>query len=894
MNTSNLVNLKVGSWNCRGINNKYHELDLFLKQSELDIILLTETKMTPNINFYMSSYKLYRCDHPSGSRQGGSAVLIKNSIVHHELPPIQNIEAQVARVSLKINGVSYQIGSFYSAPQYHLPMSTIWSIVHAMGPKFVLGGDFNSKHPRWASSTINPRGRTLHDALYQFNLQVAYPSEPTHYPDNSNHAPDILDIFVGRDFAHLISPVQVLHELSSDHYPIVATVNGVSTSQCAVDRYPIEWGKYSQLLNDLTSTQLPLKTPRDIEAAVSYLTNIIHFAANEAKPSQNDHLTVNRHFPYTSPHIQHLKNVKKNARRLWESTKYPPHKTNYNRASLELKKALQEKKAQEKRSELQQLDASDGTLWRKTRALTKTPNQIPPLKYQTRWYSSPEEKATLFADLLVEQFSPNPSSTPDFHSQIVADIDEPLQLSIFKTFFTPAQVRNAIERSPTKKAPGFDKITQKHLKHLPRKTLVLLTQIFNAILRTTHFPSKWKHAKVTMIPKPQKQAKDPKGYRPISLLSIFSKLFERLLLPKLLEFLGPIIPPFQFGFRNHHSCPQQVYNVVDEILEAFENQEVCMGLFLDTEKAFDKVWHPGLLHKLKSHLPDTYFRIIRSYLNNRTFSVKYDYAQSTQRNIISGVPQGSVLGPLLFLIYTSDIPVNTYNTTAMFADDIAIVSRSANGMRVSSNIQQHLNEIAKWNKNWLMTLNAQKSKITVHTYKRNFSTMPINLAQAPIPVTESVRYLGIHLNSRLTFKTHIDELVKRLRHRINQLKPLLGRLSPLSTEIKRLIYLSLVRPIWQYGSSLWGSACASQIQRIQTQQNRVLRLITNAPWFVRNTVLHRDLDIQEVKQVIQNSYTQLHSSLNSHPNPVTQDLARRLSTRPVERRLKRKRPIDLL
>ena len=129
-----------------------------------------------------------------------------------------------------------------------------------------------------------------------------------------------------------------------------------------------------------------------------------------------------------------------------------------------------------------------------------------------------------------------------------------------------------------------------------------------------------------MIPKPNKLHSNPLNYRPISLLPLFSKIFERLFLSKLFPYIESLLPDYQFGFRKVHSCPQQLHRIVDEILETYEKKQICLGLFLDTEKAFDKVWHQGLLYKLKDHLPDTYYRLIQSYLTGRKYTVVYERA----------------------------------------------------------------------------------------------------------------------------------------------------------------------------------------------------------------------------------------------------------------------------
>ena len=207
-------NLIIVTWNSQGLNNKYHELKLFLNQHDVDIALITETKLAQHIHFFIPNYKIYRADHPSGSRQGGSAILVKRCIAHVEMLPIREYEAQVARIGIKIDGVDYLIGAFYSAPDrqdHRLLMSTLWAVLHEMKQKFLMGGDYNAKHARWASATTNPRGRILCDTIHQLNLEVFHPIEPTHFPANLNHSPDVLDIFLGKGINHMSPNICVLY-----------------------------------------------------------------------------------------------------------------------------------------------------------------------------------------------------------------------------------------------------------------------------------------------------------------------------------------------------------------------------------------------------------------------------------------------------------------------------------------------------------------------------------------------------------------------------------------------------------------------------------------------------------------------------------------------------------
>jgi hypothetical protein len=214
------------------------------------------------------------------------------------------------------------------------------------------------------------------------------------------------------------------------------------------------------------------------------------------------------------------------------------------------------------------------------------------------------------------------------------------------------------------------------LKELPKKGLVMLTYIFNAMIRLNFWPIPLKTAEIILIIKPGKDLKELSSYRPISLLSTINKLFEKLILRRLNKDLQPDdwIPPHQFGFRNRHSTVQQTHRIIRTINQGLEDKHNCMSIFLDVRQTFDKVWHNGLLYKIKKVFPIHYFRLLKSYLTDRKFRTRVNGEVSNRFNIQSGVPQGSVLGPILYVLYTSDLSTTTVTTTGTFADDTVILT----------------------------------------------------------------------------------------------------------------------------------------------------------------------------------------------------------------------------
>lgn len=474
--------------------------------------------------------------------------------------------------------------------------------------------------------------------------------------------------------------------------------------------------------------------------------------------------------------------------------------------------------------------------------------------------------------------------------EILDYLNAPYQLSTPLESFTTSEIRKEIELLNTHKAPGYDLITAEILKHLPKKAVELIRKIFDGMLRLCYFPIQWKHAHVIMTEKPGKDPSEVTSYRPISLLPTLSKLFERLLLNRIVsaDILRNLIPDHQFGFRQRHSTIQQCHRVVNKIRETLENKKMCSSVFLDIEQAFDRVWHTGLLYKIKKHMSDQLFLLLKSYLTDRYFQVKVDEALSDFHPIQAGVPQGSVLGPILYLIFTADIPQTNDTLLATFADDTAIMSTNADPTEASHKLQLHLDLLQKWFVKWKIKVNNSKSAHITFTLKK--STCPrVCFNQAPIPVKTEVKYLGLHLDDKLTWKRHIKAKRRLLDLKVKKMYWLLKRKSQLSLENKILIYKCILRPIWTYGIELWGCSKPTNTKILQTFQSKTLRMMSDAPWYVSNKTLHNDLNVPYVTEVIKHFSTKYETRTNDHENPLINEL---LHTN-YPRRLKRTWPEDL-
>ncbi|CAI6364669.1 unnamed protein product [Macrosiphum euphorbiae] len=700
---------------------------------------------------------------------------------------------------------------------------------------FLAAGDLNAKHQSWNCRTTNQAGRILHQHMETSNsYSICAPDSPTHYSYNSLHRPDILDIALV-NLHHREYVLTNHNELTSDHNPIVMTISDSPiTINPPAARKRINWKKFEQELS-LKSPKLTTKlsNPTEIDNEVDSFTTLIKSTIEKCsylinKPQTREPL---------SPDILLEIATKRNLRKDWQRTRHPAVKTMLNAQIVYVRNLLKEHRQLAWDRFTSTLNFQDQSLYKLNRRLLhKKPASAPLTTNSGQKIYDTKSKLELFADTMRDQFTANPGNELLEVNRSVNELNGYSTKS--SLFTTPGEVFGIIKNLPSAKAPGHDNITNAALKHLPAPAIVRLSNLITACLRHSYFPTSWKTAIIVMIPKPNKNHNLPINYRPISLLVTMSKVFEKILLSHLNKYFKPRSE--QHAFRHGHSTTTQLTKLIDDLVINTNNNRHTAAIFLDMEKAFDRVWHDGLIHKLHtmSTVPTSLIKIIKSFLSNRNFQIQISDLKSTLRTIEAGVPQGSCLSPLLYTLYINDLPSSPHVTTSLFADDTMFYSSNTSKNFAIIRLQRQVTTTTNWINKWRLKLNPQKTVCILFGTSRKEATRKIQILGQTIDWKNKTTYLGVTLDKALRLNDHVKVCIRKAKQARGALYPILNSRSPIPMPTRLSIYKLYIKPILLYASSAWGPLIsASNWAKIEAVQNVAIRTITGAHFFTRNNAI---------------------------------------------------------
>ena len=371
------------------------------------------------------------------------------------------------------------------------------------------------------------------------------------------------------------------------------------------------------------------------------------------------------------------------------------------------------------------------------------------------------------------------------------------------------------------KAPGPDGIPSKVLKICAEAIAPSLTCIFNHSLRSGQLPADWRMANIAAIYKQKGNRNKAENYRPVSLTSVACKLLEHIVCRHMQNHLlkHKILTDKNHGFRSGHSCETQLLTTTNDLMKAFDNGHQTDVVVLDFSKAFDTVPHDKLLHKLDHYgVRGPLHFWIASFLKERKMKVVVDGEESAEAPVVSGVPQGTVLGPLLFLCHINDLPDTVTSKVRLFADD-CLMYRNILTFNDHIKLQEDLKKLEEWADRWGMRFNAGKC-YTLQT--RAKSSFMYSLSGIFLKQVQETTYLGINISNNLKWNSHICNITRKAGQTLGFLR---RNLQNCPKECRRLAYIALVRSKLEYASSVWDPHTKENIDRLEKVQRQAARFI---------------------------------------------------------------------
>lgn len=854
------------NWNARSLAAKQAELIEFLNFNQIDVAVLTETHLKPTVNFRLPDHTVYRMDR-TGAQGGGVAIAVRKGLAFRALPDYRLKIIEAIGVELVTPQGPIEIIAAYCPTQCkNLDGSTnrlkseLQILTRRQG-KFILAGDLNARHSLWGNSRDNRNGKVLADDLQTGHYAVLHPDSPTYY--SAAGVGSILDIAITNIVDNCSKP-NVTTDLSSDHLPVVFEVNQEVCRHQQVRRrnyHRVNWPQLQRFVEHHIDQDPALETCADIDRVLQQLTDTIGEAETRFIPT----VAVTSKFTSLDTLTKRIISLRNCIRRQFQRTRNPARKVLYKKLNKIIALRVEKRKNRQFRNDIKQLPNYSKPFWRLAKVLKTRPKPVPPLRDLDKLCVTAEEKANLISKQFLASHNLGRDIVSPVEATVAASINElptlPCELPDDRRV-SANELKNYIRFTRNMKAPGFDGIFNIVLKNLGPRTFTLLANVFNRCLEIGYFPSAWKLSKVVPILKPGKDPTSPAGYRPISLLSAISKLFERVIYSRLLEHTDAnnILLDEQFGFRRGHSTVHQLQRVTNQVKRSKELSKTTVMALLDIEKAFDNVWHAGLTHKLMQQGCPTYLvRVITAYLHGRTSQVSVSGTLSDPYPIPAGVPQGSILGPILYNLYTSDIPpLPSDGKLSLFADDSAISYSGRVIRHLVNKLQAGLNTYVEYLNTWKIRVNAAKTQIIVFPHRNSDRLKPntkVKVMECEVDWTNDVRYLGLIMDSKLLYRSHVNDLVTKSTIMLRKLYPIINRRSKLSVVNKLATYKQVVLPMLLYGSPVWMGCAQTHLKKLQVVQNRFLKMILNLPHNTRTTEVHRLANLDPIITRITNLAT---------------------------------------
>ena len=732
-------------------------------------------------------------------------------------------------IEISVHNKSLLLGGFYRPPN---ATNDYWTLVEESIDKayntkhqnIIITGDFNQ-------NLLSQQRTKLHNLIDSYNLHQTI-NDYTNYWENSK---TLLDVFMVNNRNSILTSFVAdpfIPNVVRYHCPIVLVLKFSKPRSNSFQRHIWQYDRGNkQLYHDLLSTTDwdSILSNNCNENIASKITSTIFDAASKSIP--NKIVTIRPDdLPWFTSKIRKMqrkrKRVHKKAKRqdtpqLWEK-----FKKIRNKVTQAIKQAQTDYEAKiiEKINNSSLSSKNWFKLAKTITKLDKSKQSIPPLIHGTQIASTNEEKANLLNEFFIKQSNitdsdKHPPNIPRVHHNTLSNIQ-----------ILPQDIIDSLSIIDPSKASGPDTLSPRLLKDAAHILSTPLSIFFNKLISCGYMPLSWKKANVCPIFK-KSDPSDPGNYRPVSLLSYLGKLMERCIHKYLYNFLmtNNVITSFQSGFIKGDSTTNQLLHIYNDFCKALDEGKEVRAVFCDISKAFDRVWHKGLLYKLSSiGIDGNLLSWFRSYLTDRQQRVVINNSCSTWQSIPAGVPQGSILGPLLFLIYINDIVNDIDAKIRLFADDTSLyVIVDDNQEQTSADIiNSDLQKINHWASSWLVDFNPSKTESLIISRKVNKQAHPpLFMNNTQINEVSKHKHLGVTFDNDGKWRSHIDSITAKAWQRIGILRSMKFILNRKSLEC---LYFTFIRPLLEYSSSVWDNCSDEYSSKVEAIQVEAARIVTGA------------------------------------------------------------------
>lgn len=413
-------------------------------------------------------------------------------------------------------------------------------------------------------------------------------------------------------------------------------------------------------------------------------------------------------------------------------------------------------------------------------------------------------------------------------------------------------VRKMLKALPDYSSVGTDMLDSKVLRLAADHISGPICHIFNKCLMHGIYPTIWKEGKIIPLPKDGRLAFTGQNCRPITILPVLSKLMEKIVYLQIQQYFdcNGLYTKFQHAYRHNHSTCSALTHMTDDWLKAMDNSKMTGAVLLDFSAAFDVIDHSLLTGKLECYgFKPNAISFIRSYLSCRTQKVYYNGSWSNSKDLECGVPQGSCLGPLLYSIFTNDLPSVLHKASVqMYADDSTLYYAANSSTELDKVLSSELDMVFDWIQQNKLVLNISKTKSIILGSSHKLSSRPtlrLNLSGELIEQVDKVKLLGLRIDSQLSWSEHIDTVIKKMGNGISMVRKCLPYVNE---NILGQVVKSLILSHLDYCSPVWSSASKSLLNKLQIAQNRAARLVLHCPIRANTENMHRKLSWLKVEK----------------------------------------------